>query len=62
MKNESEAEEAKENVGAFLFIGAEKGNAAIVIGGIGSNKELPEDYDLINEEVPTIYDSNHYMF
>ncbi|MFK7760651.1 MAG: hypothetical protein AB8B46_00790 [Candidatus Midichloriaceae bacterium] len=58
MKNESEEDE---NGGVFIFIGAEKGTARIAIGGMGSNKELTDD-DLINEEVPTIYDSNHYMF
>ena len=57
MKNESEEDE---NGGVFIFIGAEKGTAGIAIGGMGSNKELTDD-DLINEEVPTIYDSNHYM-
>ena len=60
MKNESEVEEAEENVGAFLFIGAEKGNAAIIIGGIGS-KELTEGEELASEEMPAI-DSNHYIF
>ena len=55
MKNESE-----KNVGAFFYIGAEKGNAAIVIGGIGSNKELPEDYGLINEGISN--DVNYEIF
>ena len=61
MKNESEAEEAEENVGALFFIGTKKGNAAIVIGGIGS-KELTEGEELASEEMPAIDHSVYDIF